>query len=171
MVRPAINYTTRSPLFNYLRALRPHVLTYLPPFPLHPPPFSLQSVMSLGPSHVDVLIVGAGPAGLMCANALVRAGVNVRVIDRRCPPFYHRLDFHHSRPPCCRPIKVAAGQADGIQPRTIEVLQASPSLFPSNSQSRTHTAYRINTELWPCRPPSESSSNNDHGCQSELSRI
>ncbi|KAF8470314.1 FAD binding domain-containing protein [Russula ochroleuca] len=59
-----------------------------------------------GPSHVDVLVVGAGPAGVMCANALVRAGVNVRIIDKR-------------------PLKVAAGQADGIQPRTIEVLQAS----------------------------------------------
>ncbi|KAN0109116.1 FAD binding domain containing protein [Russula decolorans] len=58
-----------------------------------------------GVSQVDVLILGAGPAGVMCANALVRAGVNVRIIDKR-------------------PLKVAAGQADGIQPRTIEVLQS-----------------------------------------------
>ncbi|KAK7685710.1 hypothetical protein QCA50_011054 [Cerrena zonata] len=56
-------------------------------------------------SHVDVLVIGAGPAGLMCAHGLKRAGVNVRVIDKR-------------------PKKVAAGQADGIQPRTIEVLQS-----------------------------------------------
>ncbi|KAI0296545.1 FAD binding domain-containing protein [Multifurca ochricompacta] len=42
---------------------------------------------------------------VFCANALVRAGLNVRVIDKR-------------------PVKVAAGQADGIQPRTIEVLQS-----------------------------------------------
>ncbi|KAH9851912.1 FAD binding domain-containing protein [Lenzites betulinus] len=56
-------------------------------------------------SEVDVLIVGAGPAGVMCANALAMAGVNVRIIDQR-------------------PVKVAAGQADGIQPRTIEVLQS-----------------------------------------------
>ncbi|KAI0832097.1 FAD binding domain-containing protein [Trametes gibbosa] len=56
-------------------------------------------------SKVDVLIVGAGPAGLMCANALAMAGVNVRIVDQR-------------------PVKVAAGQADGIQPRTIEVLQS-----------------------------------------------
>ena len=34
-------------------------------------------------SHVDVLIVGAGPAGVMCANALIQAGVNVRIIDKR----------------------------------------------------------------------------------------
>ncbi|KAI9464683.1 FAD binding domain-containing protein [Boletus coccyginus] len=56
-------------------------------------------------SRVDVLIIGAGPAGFMCANALAMAHVNVRIIDKR-------------------PIKVAAGQADGIQPRTIEVLQS-----------------------------------------------
>jgi len=56
-------------------------------------------------SDVDVLVIGAGPAGLMCANGLAKAGVNVRIIDKR-------------------PNKVAAGQADGIQPRTIEVLQS-----------------------------------------------
>jgi phenol 2-monooxygenase len=32
---------------------------------------------------VDVLIIGAGPAGLMAANALVRVGVKVRIIDQR----------------------------------------------------------------------------------------
>lgn len=56
-------------------------------------------------SSVDVLVIGAGPSGLMAAHGLARAGVNVRVIDKR-------------------PDKVAAGQADGIQPRTIEVLQS-----------------------------------------------
>ncbi|KAF8892176.1 FAD binding domain-containing protein [Infundibulicybe gibba] len=56
-------------------------------------------------SDVDVLVIGAGPAGLMACNALAKAGVNVRIIDKR-------------------PNKVAAGQADGIQPRTIEVLQS-----------------------------------------------
>lgn len=34
-------------------------------------------------SHADVLVVGAGPAGVMCANALAMAGVDVRVIDIR----------------------------------------------------------------------------------------
>ncbi|KAI0042735.1 hypothetical protein FA95DRAFT_1499663 [Auriscalpium vulgare] len=56
-------------------------------------------------SMVDVLIIGAGPAGVMCANGLARAGVRVRIVDNR-------------------PVKVSAGQADGIQPRTIEVLQS-----------------------------------------------
>ena len=56
------------------------------------------------PDKVEVLIVGAGPAGLMAANALSNFGINVRIIDQR-------------------PRSVLAGQADGIQPRTIEVLQ------------------------------------------------
>ncbi|KAI5120431.1 hypothetical protein M0805_009893 [Coniferiporia weirii] len=56
-------------------------------------------------SNVDVLIIGAGPAGLMASNGLSKAGVNVRVVDKRQK-------------------KVAAGQADGIQPRTIEVFQS-----------------------------------------------
>lgn len=40
---------------------------------------------SSGPneSFVDVLIIGAGPAGLMCANGLASAKVNVRIIDKR----------------------------------------------------------------------------------------
>ena len=42
-----------------------------------------QSSSTVQESKVDVLVIGAGPAGLMCAQALVRAGVNVRVIDKR----------------------------------------------------------------------------------------
>jgi phenol 2-monooxygenase len=41
----------------------------------------------------------------MCANALANARVNVRIVDKRA-------------------AKVAAGQADGISPRTIEVFQS-----------------------------------------------
>lgn len=45
-------------------------------------------------SKVDVLIIGAGPAGLMCALWMARLGVNARVVEKRATP-------------------VAAGQADG----------------------------------------------------------
>ena len=49
--------------------------------------FCLQLTMSqqltMKEAHVDVLIIGAGPAGLMCANALVQAGLNVRIVDKR----------------------------------------------------------------------------------------
>jgi phenol 2-monooxygenase len=61
--------------------------------------------MSSNEVNCDVLVIGAGPAGCMAGMALARAGIDVRIIDKR-------------------PLKVAAGQADGIQPRTIEVLQS-----------------------------------------------
>ncbi|KAI5991830.1 FAD-binding monooxygenase [Pisolithus albus] len=57
-------------------------------------------------SFVDVLIIGAGPAGLMCANALaVAGGIKVRIIDQR-------------------PSKISVGHVDRLHPRTIEVLQS-----------------------------------------------
>src|SRR6266702_4081258 len=34
-------------------------------------------------TYTDVLVVGAGPTGLMLANQLVRRGVRVRIIDRQ----------------------------------------------------------------------------------------
>ncbi|KAG1848326.1 FAD binding domain-containing protein [Suillus subalutaceus] len=56
-------------------------------------------------SEVDVLIIGAGPAGLMCANALANARVDVRIVDQRAS-------------------KVTTGRGDGISPRTTELLQS-----------------------------------------------
>jgi hypothetical protein len=55
-------------------------------------------------SLVDVVIVGAGPAGLMCATALAAAGITVRIIDKRAQ-------------------QVMIGHADGVMPRSLEVLQ------------------------------------------------
>ena len=34
-------------------------------------------------SYTDVLIVGAGPSGLMAGQALARLGIKFRIIDRR----------------------------------------------------------------------------------------
>lgn len=79
-------------------------------------------------SEVDVLIIGAGPAGLMACNALAKAGINVRIVDKR-------------------PIKVAAGQADGIQPRTLEVLQSyglAERLFAQGNQMHLAAFYNPN---------------------------
>ncbi|KAF1842812.1 FAD monooxygenase-like protein [Cucurbitaria berberidis CBS 394.84] len=52
----------------------------------------------------DVLVVGAGPAGLMLADNLVRYGIKTRIIDDR-------------------PDRTLTGRADGLQPKTIETLR------------------------------------------------
>ncbi|CAG9996290.1 unnamed protein product [Clonostachys byssicola] len=55
--------------------------------------------------HVDVLIVGAGPAGLMLATWLAKCGVKARIVDKRG-------------------TKIFNGQADGLQCRTLEILDS-----------------------------------------------
>ena len=58
------------------------------------------------PEQVDVLIVGAGPAGMLAAAQLAQfPDINTRVVDRRSG-------------------RLEVGQADGIQPRSVETFQA-----------------------------------------------
>ena len=52
--------------------------------------------------ETDVLVVGAGPTGLMLANQLVRRGVRVRIIDRHAGP-------------------ARESRALGVQARTLEI--------------------------------------------------
>lgn len=47
-------------------------------------------------SDVDVLVIGAGPAGLMAANALAKYGINVRIVDQRCCRFSLNVVCTHS---------------------------------------------------------------------------
>ncbi|ESZ91716.1 putative FAD monooxygenase [Sclerotinia borealis F-4128] len=56
-------------------------------------------------SHVDVLIIGAGPAGLMAATWMARCGINARIVDKRG-------------------TKIFNGQADGLQCRTLEIFDS-----------------------------------------------
>ena len=75
-----------------------------------------------------MLIIGAGPAGLMASTAFASAGVNFRAIDKEPKP-------------------VATGQADGIMPRTVEVFQVN--LLAHVSQRALLTFVRL-VELRPC---------------------
>ncbi|KAF1830631.1 FAD monooxygenase-like protein [Decorospora gaudefroyi] len=52
----------------------------------------------------DVMVVGAGPAGLMLADNLIRYGIKTRIVDDR-------------------PDRTETGRADGIQPKTLETLR------------------------------------------------
>lgn len=56
-------------------------------------------------SECDLLIVGAGPAGLMAATWAARCGIRARVIDKRG-------------------TKILSGQADGLQCRSLEILDS-----------------------------------------------
>ncbi|KDQ12675.1 hypothetical protein BOTBODRAFT_34126 [Botryobasidium botryosum FD-172 SS1] len=76
-------------------------------------------------SHVDVLIIGAGPAGSFLALALGRAGVHVRIVDKK-------------------EAKITSGHADGIQPRMIEVFQSyglAERLLKEAAQLRVNAYY------------------------------
>ena len=58
------------------------------------------------PDEVDVLIVGSGPAGMLAAAQLSQfPGITTRIVERR-------------------PGRLAIGQADGIQARSVETFQA-----------------------------------------------
>ncbi|KAI1339789.1 FAD binding domain-containing protein [Xylariaceae sp. FL0016] len=67
--------------------------------------FGVPATMASTTSEVDVLVVGAGPAGLMLALWLSRLGVKTRIVDKRTD-------------------KVFSGQADGFQVRTLEILDS-----------------------------------------------
>lgn len=59
--------------------------------------------MAPQPEKYDVVIIGAGPVGLLTSVCLSRWGYKVKHIDNR-------------------PVPTATGRADGIQPRTLELL-------------------------------------------------
>nr|ABK64179.1 phenol hydroxylase [Candida tropicalis] len=61
--------------------------------------------MTVKHSETDVLIIGAGPSGYMCATWLARCGIPFRIIDKRSNEIF-------------------AGQADGLQSRTLEIFKS-----------------------------------------------
>src|SRR5215471_777500 len=61
-------------------------------------------ILAIAMPDVEVLVVGAGPTGLMLGGLLARLGVSVRLVERDAAPHGH-------------------ARATGIQPRTLEVLE------------------------------------------------
>jgi phenol 2-monooxygenase len=67
------------------------------------------SVMLSKISEVDLLIIGAGPAGLMAAAWASSCKLNTRIIDEK-------------------DARIRTGQADGLHCRTLEILDSFGSL-------------------------------------------
>ncbi|OAA58831.1 phenol 2-monooxygenase [Cordyceps fumosorosea ARSEF 2679] len=65
---------------------------------------ALQQQTASQASHYDIVIVGAGPVGLMLSTCLARWGYKIKHIDNRPEP-------------------TATGRADGIQPRSLDLLR------------------------------------------------
>src|SRR5262249_56323363 len=59
-------------------------------------------ILAIAMPDVEVLVVGAGPTGLMLGGLLARLGVSIRLIERAPAPHGH-------------------ARATGIQPRTLEI--------------------------------------------------
>src|SRR6476659_2321293 len=72
----------------------------------------------------DVLVVGAGPTGLMLANQLVRHGVSVRIIDRHAGPALET-------------------RALGVQARTLEIYRKLGIVDEALSLGRVGTGANI----------------------------
>lgn len=73
ILRTSSSSTSQTdPLF--ISDYRPCVLKIAP---------TMKDTASTDSTQVDVLIVGAGPAGLMTANWMSRLGVKTRIIDKR----------------------------------------------------------------------------------------
>ena len=56
-------------------------------------------------SYIDLLIIGAGPAGLMAAAWASRQGISARIIDKKSS-------------------RIPNGHADGVQARTLEIFDS-----------------------------------------------
>ncbi|KAI1815057.1 FAD binding domain-containing protein [Poronia punctata] len=56
------------------------------------------------PNYYDIVIVGAGPVGLMLSTCLARLGYRIKHVDNRAEP-------------------TPTGRADGIQPRSLDLLR------------------------------------------------
>jgi len=71
--------------------------------------------------HVDVLIVGAGPAGLMMATWLAKCGIKTRIVDKRGTKVRSLVSLFHAQ---LTNLQIFNGQADGLQCRTLEIFDS-----------------------------------------------
>jgi hypothetical protein len=120
--KPVLFCITLLAILLYLSLCKPNSRRALRPLlNLH---HSLAADMSTeAHSNTDVLVIGAGPAGLMAAVILTKMKLKVRIIDRRyvC---HSSLQLLWNSRTFLRLPNEASGQADGIQPRMLEIWQS-----------------------------------------------
>ncbi|CEJ61354.1 hypothetical protein PMG11_09889 [Penicillium brasilianum] len=83
----------------------------------------METAKENGESKTDVLIIGAGPSGLMAAYWMARCGIQARIVDKRG-------------------TKVFTGQADGLRVRTLELFDSMG--FQHRVQQEGHVAVEAN---------------------------
>src|SRR5258706_15710012 len=93
--KPALSFTTHTRIhsrtLSSLRNAKSHNITSTPKYCRTN---TGENATMRDLCNVDVLIIGAGPAGLMMASSLVRSGVSFRIIERRYA--YDRPALPHS---------------------------------------------------------------------------
>ncbi|OAA72922.1 Monooxygenase, FAD-binding protein [Akanthomyces lecanii RCEF 1005] len=87
----------------------------------------MNSTSSTSESKTDVLIIGAGPAGLMAAWWMARCGIAARIVDKRG-------------------VKVINGHADGLRPRTEELFDSMGSGLMEKIQDQDKKISRASVE-------------------------
>ena len=96
--------------------------------------------MSTTPQNPDVVVVGAGPVGLVAACELARRGVTVRIIDKRAEPTDEsRAIAIHSRSLDMfdRMGIVDDLVATGVKSTSMRMLAVATSCFRSHSAEST----------------------------------
>jgi 2-polyprenyl-6-methoxyphenol hydroxylase-like FAD-dependent oxidoreductase len=98
-------------------------------------------VETIDQEKYDVVIIGAGPAGLFSGSALARFGWNVLVVDNRSEPtIAGRAGMFRL---------LSALIVDGVQPRTIEVLK---NMAPIGQEMTARGARCYERTFWVLTP-------------------
>ena len=108
-------------------------------------------------NKVDVLIVGAGPAGLMAANALSLAGVNVKIVDIKYAT------------PCPRRLRLTLTAGQRKSP-LVKLMVYSPGRSRSSRLALIYLdfercIYSVHVELWLGRATAERGTPDAYSCE------
>src|SRR6266513_1937218 len=105
--------------------------------------------MSRGRKRIDVLVLGAGAAGLAAASDLSHAGLHVTVLEARPRVGGRILTVHDSRSPV--PLELGAEFVHGGAPETLAVARAAGLAvleLPDLHEIVTAGRFRTGRDFW-----------------------